>query len=347
MEHGAVPLEDAHAGLEQRPVAGAGHHAEGGDVGGAGHEEPDVDAVPRGDAQRLHVGRGAGVVGVGEPQRAAGQAGHELVDAEESRGVGHGGDDAQGDTVDRVVAGVAMARDVGLRDGMLLVGERVPGRGPGVGEGILDVGHGGAAHLDPGVPPGIAAAVGLAHPHTTHAQAGHEPDLVVDGDHLAVVAAHEAQGALEARRVVAAHLDASRAQPVPEPAGGLAEAAHPVVEQPHAHALARLGDEGVREEPPLLVLVDDVHLEVDGAARGGDGVQPPRVVLGGVLEEADAVALAQPRPRGAREDLVRDLAQAQERGDSVGAAHLRDGGAHGAIGIATAAKQCLKACNLS
>ena len=70
----------------------------------------------------------------------------------------------------------------------------------------------------------------------------------------------------EARRVEGAHLDPGRAQAPPEPPAGLRQAAQPVVDEAHAHALARLRDEGVGELPPDGVVGEDVDLEVDAVA---------------------------------------------------------------------------------
>ena len=68
MEHRAVPLEHAHARLQQRPVAGARQRRQRRNVTRARDEQPHVDAVARGRCQCLHVSRRAHEVGVGQPE---------------------------------------------------------------------------------------------------------------------------------------------------------------------------------------------------------------------------------------------------------------------------------------
>jgi hypothetical protein len=62
------------------------HGLEYRDVARAGHQQPDVDPVQRRGPEGLHVGRGAGKVRVGDPQRLASRAGDELVEAEQPGG---------------------------------------------------------------------------------------------------------------------------------------------------------------------------------------------------------------------------------------------------------------------
>src|SRR5262249_37362391 len=116
-----------------------------------------------------------------------------------------------------------------------------------------------------------------------------------------------AERTVEARGVVAADLDATGAQALPEPPRRLPESAHPVVEQPDPNALSRLFDQGVGKEAALIVLMNDVHLEVNRVPRGNDRVEPGGIVLCGVFQEPHAVAFAQPCTRRAREHLVGDL----------------------------------------
>ena len=80
VQHRAVPLEDADAGLEQRAVARAHDRLQRRHVARAGHEQAHVHAVPRRLAQRLHIGRGGDEIGVGEPELALRRRGDELVD---------------------------------------------------------------------------------------------------------------------------------------------------------------------------------------------------------------------------------------------------------------------------
>src|SRR5262245_63835474 len=127
---------------------------------------------------------------------------------------------------------------------------------------MFDVGDRRTADFDAGVAPGIQVTPGIADPHLADAQSGHERNRAIHGDHLAMVAADPAERTVEARRVVAADLDATRTQTLPERPRRLPESAHPVVEQPNADALPRLFDQGVGEQTALIVLVNDVHLEV-------------------------------------------------------------------------------------
>ena len=128
----------------------------------------------------------------------------------------------------------------------------------------------------------------ITDPRLPDAQAGHEGHGAVDDDRFPVIAAQPAQRTIEPRRVVAAHLDRTGTKPVPECARGLAESAHPVVEHPHLHALGCFPEERLREQRPLGVLVHDVHLEMNRPLRTIDGLQPGRIVFGGVLEQDDA-----------------------------------------------------------
>ena len=180
----------------------------------------------------------------------------------------------------------------------------VAGQGPGLGERLLDVRHRRPHHLDPGVAPGLDAALGIADPALTHAEPGDEGHPPVHRDHLAVVAGEPAEGAIEARRVEAAHLDAGLSERAPEPPGRVPERAEPVVDEPHAHAGPGPRRQEIGEPPPRLVLVDDVALEMDGAPGRLDRLGPRRIVLGGVAQDADAIAADQRGPRHSRERLV-------------------------------------------
>src|SRR5262249_25343529 len=152
-----------------------------------------------------------------------------------------------------------------------------------------DVQDGGALDFHAGVAPGRNAARRVAHPVLADAEAGDEPDRPVHAEHLAMIPAEPAQRTRETGRVVAAHLDAARAQSLPEAPRGLSEAAHPVVDDADAHAVPGLRDQGGAELLADRVVVDDVALEVDAAGRAGDRAEPGRIVLGRVLQHPDAV----------------------------------------------------------
>jgi hypothetical protein len=119
-----------------------------------------------------------------------------------------------------------------------------------------------------------------------------------------VVPAEPAQRLVEARGIEAPHVDAALAQAPPEAPAAGAQRAQPVVDDAHGHAFARLGHQGVGEALAHLVGVDDVALEVHAAARRRDGGEPGGVVLPGVPQQPDGVAVHQRRARGAREGLV-------------------------------------------
>ena len=162
----------------------------------------------------------------------------------------------------------------------------------------------GPANLDAGVAPRLG--VGRAFPRLADAQAGDEGDAAVADQRLAVIAHQPGQRPGDPRRVEGPHLDPAVAQPVPEPPAGGVQRAEPVVDEPHLHAGLGAGDQRVGEPLARRVVVEDVDLEVDEALGGGDGVEPRRVVLRGVLQQPHGVALDQRRAGGARQRLVGD-----------------------------------------
>ena len=103
-------------------------------------------------------------------------------------------------------------------------------------------------------------------------------------------------------------LDAAGAQALPETLRGLAEAAQPVVDEPHAHAFPRLREQRVGESRARIVLADDVALEVDMAPGRPDCGEPCRIVLARVPQQPDVVAVDEQRAGGARERPVGDRA---------------------------------------
>jgi hypothetical protein len=308
VDHGPVPLEHLDAALEQRAIARPRDGLHDPHVAAAsGHQQAHVDAVLGGRAQRLHVGARARVIGIREPEPPSRERGHELVETEQPGGSRRRGDDADG----HLAHGRELSRKVRL--GQL----RAAGR-PRVGERSSHGGHGWAAQLHAGVAPGRHAARGVAFPHAAHAQPGYERHLAVHDQALPVVAAQPAEGVVEARRVVAAHVDAVRAETLPEPARGVSDGAHPVVHQANRNARSRLLRERFQEALAHRVLVEDVALEMDGAARTGDGVEPGRVVLSRVAEQANGVARNRLRSGGARERVLGGA-----HGDSIRAWHTR------------------------
>src|SRR4029453_14284655 len=70
-------------------------------------------------------------------------------------------------------------------------------------------------------------------------------------------------------------LDTPRAQPAPEPARGLAEPAHPVVDDAHVHTVACFGDQSITELLSSGIFVNDVALEVDELGSAGNPSSHP------------------------------------------------------------------------
>jgi hypothetical protein len=190
--------------------------------------------------------------------------------------------------------------------GQFLVGNGRPGAGPDPGERLLQVGHGRAADLDPGVAPGFDAPPGITQPAGADTQAADETGLAVDGDGLAVIARHPAERAVQLGRVEAADLGAGGPQLRPQPAG--TPGAQPVVQHPDLHAVAGLGRQSIGELPAHVVVAEDVALEVDVSARPGNRLHPGRVVLGRVLQQPHPVPGHQGCPCRAREGLLGQLA---------------------------------------
>ncbi len=91
---------------------------------------------------------------------------------------------------------------------------------------------------------------------------------------------------------------------------------------------ARLRSEQFDEPAAHGVAVDDVHLDVNRVAGGGDRLFPRRVVLGRVAEDADVVARDERRARGAAEGLVGQRAHRGPFAGEVSAANRRTCG-HG------------------
>ena len=127
-----------------------------------------------------------------------------------------------------------------------------------------------------------------------------------------MIPAEPTQRARRSRRVVAANLDTPGAQSPPEPARGLAESAHPVVDDADRDTLACPGDQRVAEVLADGVVVNDVAFEMDVSGRAGDRVEPRRIVLARVLQQANAVARHERCAGGSRECLLGERAHRDE-----------------------------------
>src|SRR3990172_3569270 len=159
-----------------------------------------------------------------------------------------------------------------------------------------------ATQFDAGVAPGIQPARRIAQPPRGCAQAGHEADVSIYGQHLAMVAGEPAERAVESRRIEAADL-ATRLHDRLEQRSPRARA-EPVVDEPNAYARPSPIRKGGHELAPDGIVADDVALEENTPFRGTDGIEPRRKVLGCILQDAHAVSGDQRGPGGARERLI-------------------------------------------
>ncbi|MNG09829.1 hypothetical protein D3C84_932650 [compost metagenome] len=93
------------------------------------------------------------------------------------------------------------------------------------------------------------------------------------------------------------------------------EGADAVVDQVDLHATALLGDQGVGEALPDLVVVEDVGFHVDVVTRAFDGREHRRVGLGAVLQQVDLVAVGE---RAAHQGLFDRQMQVEDVGLHAG-----------------------------
>jgi hypothetical protein len=142
---------------------------------------------------------------------------------------------------------------------------------------------------DAGVAPWLQRTIGVALPLRAHAQAADVPLHAVDDDGLPMIAGEPAQGTRDSRRIEGPHLDSGAAQRRPKRVG--AAGAQPVVDDVDPDAGARAGGQRRRKGPADVVVVDDVALEEHEALGTLDRREPGRVVLCGVEQQADRVAV--------------------------------------------------------
>src|SRR5439155_2238964 len=191
--------------------------------------------------------------------------------------------------------------------------------GPHLGERRFNIGDGRAADFSACVAPRIQTSRQLTRPSLTHAQASNEGHGAIDDDRFPVIAAEPAQRTVEPGWVIAAHVNGAGTKPVPEGARRLAESSHPVVEQAHLDALSSFPEERLREQSALDILVDDVHLKVNGPLSIINGTKPGGIILRSVLEQDDAIAVAQRCARSARKDLICPFGNGRELRGDIGA----------------------------
>jgi hypothetical protein len=153
----------------------------------------------------------------------------------------------------------------------------------------------------------------------SHFPLTHSPDtncdLAVDGERLAMIARDPAERTVEARPIERVHLRAGFREKRPQ--HSRPTRSQPVVDDPDVDARAGLRRQGFRELPADGIVVDDVVLEQDRALGVTDGAEPSRIVFGGVLQEADGIAIDGQRARSASECAVgqRRIGHELDRGD--------------------------------
>src|SRR5699024_7486070 len=103
---------------------------------------------------------------------------------------------------------------------------------------------------------------------------GQKTDVVVHGQHLAVVTADESQWPKGVRWSVHPHLAASLQQRLPECPTRLAETAHPVADDMHADTGPCAFHQRITESAPDVVVADQIVFQQDSLARLADGLQP-------------------------------------------------------------------------
>jgi len=112
-----------------------------------------------------------------------------------------------------------------------------------------------------------------------------------------------AEGAVPARRIEAPDVHPCFPETLPEPSGGLEKAAYPVIKHANPHTCARFLHQQIRKFKTGLVVMDDVHFQMNGMGGGFETIQPRRVILPSVNQEADVVAAQERGSRSPGKDL--------------------------------------------
>src|SRR5690349_23375246 len=99
---------------------------------------------------------------------------------------------------------------------------------------------------------------------------------------------------------------------VPKRARRLADCAHPVVQQPYPHAVARFRGQRVGKQPARLIFMNDVALEMNVTLGSFDRLEPRGIILSRILQQPDAIAADERRSRRTRESLVRQVTYRQQ-----------------------------------
>src|SRR5579875_928502 len=283
VQHRPIPLKDPHSGFEQWPKAGAGQGADKGNVRRTRYEQPHIHAVRGCGSQGLHVRRSPHKVGISHPDGSPGNGGHKLVkpiDACNARRARH------------LAEGHLTRRGSGFS--ILLKLFRCQGRAasrPRFSKRLIDICDGWPLDFHPSIPPRAYPASWAAHPAAVNAESADKTDATINRNHLAMVAAEPAQGAIKPRRVKTPHFHPRLRKISPEASTRSSARPHPVIEQPDSNAFPRLGREKPSELVPHFILTNDVAFKKNALPGSAYGLKPDRIVLSRVFEDAQAVPM--------------------------------------------------------
>ncbi|OPZ96413.1 MAG: hypothetical protein BWY71_01936 [Planctomycetes bacterium ADurb.Bin412] len=118
-----------------------------------------------------------------------------------------------------------------------------------------------------------------------------------------------AEGTVQSRRIVTAHLDAAIPEIFPEPPRGDAKTTHPIINKPHTNAGPGFGNQGIGKPAAGIVIPDDVVLEIDMMAGRSDSVEPGGIIFRGILEQPNLISPYQGSAGGTGKGLFRQDAQ--------------------------------------
>src|SRR5215212_829285 len=291
VDHRAAVLEDAHARLEELPVAGARGPANPGYVVGRRSEDPNVHAVPGGRHQGLGKYWHGEEVRVGDPEPLLHPGREQLQHAQGAHPARFLDDHAHG----------LFPRHLDVsRAGTLVVRQLLHRLVPHAREGAIYVGHRRPPHADRRVPVGQPRLLRANHPAVGDAHASRRGVLTVYGEQLAVVAPDRPERRARSGWVDRPNLHARLPEATPEGTRHV-EATEPVVEYPHPHAIRRLRRQRVDEPMADLVVLEDVVVEMDPPPRTPYGREPIFVGVRAVLEQHETITFPQRRVTGARQ----------------------------------------------
>ena len=138
------------------------------------------------------------------------------------------------------------------------------------------------------IAPRLHAARGVAEPRAAHAYAGDKAHAAIHDERFAVVATEPAERAIEARRVVVAHLTASLHEWLPK-AARRAERADPIEQHAHFHPATCALGEGVAESLTDFIRTQDVVFKIHRRARRADRLVPCVVIRRRIQQQLHAI----------------------------------------------------------